>query len=64
MSLLFSKWVKRLMVDKSSMLLRDTELAAKGVNVEVNKAGLVDILGGAGEVNVQVEDVKKLPVCA
>jgi len=34
------------------------------VNVEVNKAGLVDILGDAGTVNVQGEDVKKLDVYA
>ena len=47
-----------------SSLLRDIGLAAKRVNVEVNKAGLVDILGDAGEVNVQGEDVKKLDVFA
>ena len=47
-----------------SSLLRDIGLAAKRVNVEVNKAGLVDILGDAGQVNVQGEDVKKLDVFA
>jgi fructose-1,6-bisphosphatase I len=47
-----------------SSLLRDIGLAAKRVNVEVNKAGLVDILGDAGAVNVQGEDVKKLDVFA
>lgn len=47
-----------------SNLLRDLGLAAKRVNVEVNKAGLVDILGDAGSVNVQGEDVKKLDVFA
>lgn len=47
-----------------SALLRDIGLAAKRVNVEVNKAGLVDILGDAGSVNVQGEDVKKLDVFA
>lgn len=47
-----------------SSLLRDIGLAAKRVNVEVNKAGLVDILGDAGSVNVQGEDVKKLDVYA
>ena len=41
-------------------LLRDVGLAAKRVNVEVNKAGLVDILGDTGDVNVQGEEVKKL----
>jgi len=43
-----------------SGLLRDIGLAAKRVNVEVNKAGLVDILGETGAVNVQGEEVKKL----
>ena len=47
-----------------SGLLRDIGLAAKRVNVEVNKAGLVDILGDAGAINVQGEDVKKLDVFA
>jgi fructose-1,6-bisphosphatase I len=47
-----------------SGLLRDIGLASKRVNVEVNKAGLVDILGDAGAVNVQGEDVKKLDVFA
>jgi fructose-1,6-bisphosphatase I len=45
-------------------LLRDIGLASKRVNVEVNKAGLVDILGDAGTINVQGEDVKKLDVFA
>ncbi len=47
-----------------SSLLRDIGLAAKRVNVEVNKAGLVDILGDAGAINVQGEDVKKLDIFA
>ena len=47
-----------------SGLLRDIGLAAKRVNAEVNKAGLVDILGDAGAMNVQGEDVKKLDVYA
>ncbi len=47
-----------------SSLLRDIGLAAKRVNVEVNKAGLVDILGDHGTVNVQGEEVKKLDVYA
>lgn len=47
-----------------SGLLRDIGLAAKRVNVEVNKAGLVDILGDAGAINVQGEDVKKLDIFA
>jgi len=47
-----------------STLLRDIGLAAKRINVEVNKAGLVDILGDYGSVNVQGEDVKKLDIFA
>lgn len=43
-----------------SGLLRDIGLAAKRVNVEVNKAGLVDILGDTGNINVQGEEVKKM----
>ena len=45
-------------------LLRDIGLAAKRVNVEVNKAGLVDILGDHGSTNIQGEEVKKLDVYA
>jgi fructose-1,6-bisphosphatase I len=47
-----------------SGLFREIGLAAKRINVEVNKAGLVDILGDAGITNVQGEDVKKLDVFA
>ena len=47
-----------------STLLRDIGLAGKRINLEVNKAGLVDILGDAGAMNVQGEDVKKLDVYA
>ena len=47
-----------------SNLLRDIGLAAKRINVEVNKAGLVDILGDAGSTNIQGEDVKKLDIYA
>ncbi len=47
-----------------SRLLRDLGLAAKIVNREVNKAGLVDILGSTGKKNVQGEEVKKLDVFA
>lgn len=47
-----------------SRLLRDIGIAAKIVNREVNKAGLVDILGDAGSENVQGESQKKLDVYA
>ena len=47
-----------------SRLLRDIGIAAKIVNRAVTKAGLVEILGDTGEVNVQGEKVKKLDVFA
>ena len=47
-----------------SRLLHHIGVAAKIVNKKINKAGLVDILGEAGEVNVQGEDVKKLDIFA
>ena len=47
-----------------SRLLRDIAIAAKIVNREVNKAGLVEILGETGETNIQGEKVKKLDVFA
>ncbi len=47
-----------------SKLINAIRLAAKVVNHEVSKAGLIDILGDAGETNVQGEDQKKLDVFA
>ncbi|MDX9853199.1 MAG: class 1 fructose-bisphosphatase [Tenuifilaceae bacterium] len=47
-----------------SRLLYQVGVAAKVINKKVNKAGLVDILGEAGEINVQGEDQKKLDVFA
>lgn len=47
-----------------SRLLTHISLAAKVVNREVNKAGLVDILGATGSKNVQGEAVQKLDVFA
>lgn len=47
-----------------SSLLSSIKLAAKVVNHEVNKAGLVDILGNAGNTNVQGEDQQKLDIYA
>lgn len=47
-----------------SRLLNDIGIAAKFVNKEVNRAGLGDVMGYAGEVNVQGEDQKKLDVYA
>ena len=47
-----------------SSLINSIRLAAKVVNHEVNKAGLVDITGAAGDVNVQGEAQQKLDVYA
>ena len=47
-----------------SKLINAIRLAAKVVNHEVNKAGLVDILGNAGDTNVQGENQQKLDVLA
>ena len=43
-----------------SNILYDIALAAKLISREVRRAGLVDILGETGTVNVQGEEVKKL----
>lgn len=45
-----------------SRLLSSIKLAAKIVNYKVNKAGLVNILGAAGDTNIQGEDQQKLDV--
>ncbi|MFH6768380.1 class 1 fructose-bisphosphatase [Gaetbulibacter aquiaggeris] len=47
-----------------STLFNSIRLAAKVVNHEVNKAGLVDIIGNVGEVNIQGENQQKLDVYA
>ena len=47
-----------------SRLINSIRLAAKVVNYEVNKAGLVDILGNSGQVNTQGESQQKLDVYA
>ena len=47
-----------------SKIFRDIKFAAKIVNRDVRKAGLVDILGAFGTVNVQCEEVKKLDMLA
>jgi fructose-1,6-bisphosphatase I len=47
-----------------SGLLRDIGVAAKIVNREVNKAGLVNILGLDGSTNQTGDDVKKLDIFA
>ncbi len=47
-----------------SQLLRDIALAGKVVNREINKAGLINIVGAIGTQNVQGEDQQKLDVLA
>ncbi len=47
-----------------SRLMNSITLAAKVVNHEVNKAGLVDILGASGDVNIQGETQQKLDIFA
>lgn len=45
-------------------LLSELIVAAKVISREVNKAGLVDILGATGDLNIQEEKVQKLDVFA
>ena len=47
-----------------SQLLRDIALASKVVNREVNKAGLIDIMGALGSQNTFGENQQKLDVLA
>jgi fructose-1,6-bisphosphatase I len=47
-----------------SQLLRDIALASKVVNREVNKAGLIDIMGAAGGHNTAGDEQQKLDVLA
>ena len=47
-----------------SQLLRDIALASKVVNREVNKAGLIDIMGSVGTTNLGGDQQQKLDVLA
>lgn len=47
-----------------SRIFNSIKLAAKVVSYKVNKAGLVDIVGGVGEKNIQGEDQQKLDIYA
>ena len=47
-----------------SQLLRDIALASKVVNREVNKAGLIDIMGAMGTQNMAGDNQQKLDVLA
>ena len=41
-------------------LLNELILSAKIISREVNKAGLVDVLGNTGEINPQGEEIQRL----
>ena len=45
-------------------LMHDLILSAKIISRNVNQAGLVDILGATGSMNVQGEQVQKLDIFA
>lgn len=47
-----------------SQLLRDIALASKVVNREINKAGLIDIMGSSGSHNTGGDDQQKLDILA
>ncbi len=47
-----------------SDILYDVALAAKIISREVNRAGLVDIVGSAGKFNVHGEEVRQLDMFA
>ncbi|MBW1805460.1 MAG: class 1 fructose-bisphosphatase [Deltaproteobacteria bacterium] len=47
-----------------TLLISELIVAAKVISREVNKAGLVDILGATGDINIQEEQVQKLDVFA
>ncbi|KAF1077768.1 class 1 fructose-bisphosphatase [Halodesulfovibrio sp. MK-HDV] len=49
---------------KFTALFYDLILAAKTISKTMNKAGLLDILGATGEINVQGEQVQKLDAYA
>jgi fructose-1,6-bisphosphatase I len=49
-------------VGSLSRIFRDIQLAAKMINRDVRKSGLIDILGDFGETNIQGEEQKKLDV--
>src|SRR6188474_3266310 len=47
-----------------SRIFNSIKLASKVVSHKVKKAGLVDIIGGVGEKNIQGEDQQKLDIYA
>lgn len=47
-----------------SSLLHHIGIAAKMVNKKINKAGLIDIIGRSGDINIQGEEQQRLDVYA
>jgi len=47
-----------------SRLIRDISIAAKVINRNIRRAGLLDVFGASGDINVQGEVQKKLDVIA
>jgi len=58
--LLLSQKERPMASGRFTRLLNELILSAKIIDREVSKAGLLDVLGGTGEVNVQGELVQKL----
>lgn len=58
--LLFHQTESPMATGRFTRLLSEMILSGKIINQEVNKAGLVEILGLTGEINVQGEKVRKL----
>ncbi|MDY7001753.1 MAG: class 1 fructose-bisphosphatase, partial [Thermodesulfobacteriota bacterium] len=58
--LLFHQKQSPMATGRFTSLLNELILSAKIISREVNKAGLVDVLGLTGEINVQGEQVRKL----
>ncbi|HET9064157.1 MAG TPA: class 1 fructose-bisphosphatase, partial [Candidatus Binatia bacterium] len=61
---LFDEVAAKRIDEELAQLLLDLVRPANEISVEVNRAGLVEILGFAGQQNVHGEDVKKLDVFA
>ncbi len=47
-----------------TIIINEMIVAAKAISKEVNKAGLVDIFGSTGRINIQDEHVQKLDIFA
>ncbi|GAB1410039.1 class 1 fructose-bisphosphatase [Desulfovibrionales bacterium] len=58
--LLLSQKERPMASGRFTRLLNELILSAKIIDREVSKAGLLDVLGGTGEINIQGEAVQKL----